>query len=410
MKTYESTHPWLKFAVDLGKAPHEFWVTLGECQSKIEHIAGVPLRPETARNLQTLFLAKGVRATTAIEGNTLTEEEVLAHLDNKLELPPSREYLKQEIDNIIAACDQIRMEAIEYEPAVCTPDRIKAFNRLVLHQLPLNEGVVPGTIPRFTVAVGRYLAAPRQDCEYLLAKLCDWLNGDDFKPTGELQIGMAIIKAIIAHLYLAWIHPFGDGNGRTARLVEFDTLLKAGVPAPAAHLLSNHYNLTRDEYYRQLDYASKSGGDVVRFLTYAVQGLRDGLREQVNLIREQQRDVAWRSYVHELFRDQGGRPAKRQRDLVLDLSRRTDPVSREALFALSPRVAGFYRGRSERTLQRDLAALQSMQLIVEVPGGTKPNGTSSAVYIANKKIIDAFLPPRRQDGMSGMIRIVDSRF
>ena len=52
MKTYESTHPWLKFAVDLGKAPHEFWVTLGECQSKIEHIAGVPLRPETDGSMQ----------------------------------------------------------------------------------------------------------------------------------------------------------------------------------------------------------------------------------------------------------------------------------------------------------------------------------------------------------------------
>lgn len=55
----------------------------------------------------------------------------------------------------------------------------------------------------------------------------------------------AIFKAVVAHLYLAWIHPVGDGNGRTARLVEFQILLSSGVPSPAAHLLSNHYNQTR---------------------------------------------------------------------------------------------------------------------------------------------------------------------
>lgn len=69
---------------------------------------------------------------------------------------------------------------------------------------------------------------------------------------------MAILKAIAAHLYLAWIHPF-DGNGRTARLMELRLLLAAGVTTPATHLLSNHYNLTRGEYYRQLDAASRTG-------------------------------------------------------------------------------------------------------------------------------------------------------
>ncbi len=38
---------------------------------------------------------------------------------------------------------------------------------------------------------------------------------------------------------MAWIHPFGDGNGRTARLLEFLILARCGmVPLPAAHLLS----------------------------------------------------------------------------------------------------------------------------------------------------------------------------
>ena len=68
-------------------------------------------------------------------------------------------------------------------------------------------------------------------------------------PIGEQSI--AILRAITAHLYLIWIHPFGDGNGRLARLVEFTILLKSGIPSIAAHLLSNHYNATAEQNCQQ---------------------------------------------------------------------------------------------------------------------------------------------------------------
>ncbi|CED92167.1 Fido domain [Actinomyces succiniciruminis] len=64
---------------------------------------------------------------------------------------------------------------------------------------------------------------------------------------------MAFILATLAHLHLTWIHPFGDGNGRMSRLLEFELLIRAGVPVPAAHLLSDHYNKTRDMYYSILE-------------------------------------------------------------------------------------------------------------------------------------------------------------
>ena len=168
MRDYESSHPWLTFKVDLSRAPHNLWVLLGECQSKIEHLAGVPLRPSTAEDLHKLYLAKGARATTAIEGNTLSEEEVLAHLDGELELPPSREYLKQEVANIVTACNGIRDELANGKCPLCSVDRIKAFNRLVLRDLPLREGIQPGEISSFNVGVARYRGAPRQDCELSL--------------------------------------------------------------------------------------------------------------------------------------------------------------------------------------------------------------------------------------------------
>jgi hypothetical protein len=48
-----------------------------------------------------IYLAKGVQATTAIEGNTLSEGQVRQKIDGKLDLPPSKQYLGQEIENII---------------------------------------------------------------------------------------------------------------------------------------------------------------------------------------------------------------------------------------------------------------------------------------------------------------------
>ena len=76
MRTYEETHPWITFRLDLNKINYRGWMLLGEAQSKCEHLSGVPLVPGAAERLNELYLAKGVLATTAIEGNTLTEEQV----------------------------------------------------------------------------------------------------------------------------------------------------------------------------------------------------------------------------------------------------------------------------------------------------------------------------------------------
>ena len=397
MRTYKKDFPWLKFQVDLRPLPVECWMLLGEARSKCEHVAGVPLLPETAERLYRLYLAKGVRATTAIEGNTLSEEEVVRRVEGHLSLPPSKEYLGREVDNVIAACNRMFREVAAGTLPPVTPERIREFNRAVLDGLDLEPGIEPGAIRTYGVGVGRYRAAPSQDCEYLLSRLCDWINGPDFD-LPEFGLAGAIVKAIIAHLYLAWIHPFGDGNGRTARLIEFQILVGAGVPMPAAHLLSNHYNETRSEYYRQLDRASATGGDTLGFLHYAVQGFVDGLRAQLIEIRDQQWEVAWKNYVHEVFRDHQTRADVRRRHLVLDLSTKTQPVKYRDLMHVSPRVAAAYSGKTIKTLARDRNVLVEMKLLKLEPGlrigerVVEPGG-----YVANKALILAFLPPRVTD-------------
>jgi len=381
MRTYEQTHSWLSFELDLRKLDYTTWVALGKAAEGIAYIGKVPLTPEAAGRLHRLYLAKGILATTAIEGNTLTEDEVLKHLNGELHLPPSREYLTQELDNIVDACNLIGDRIIEIGVSPLTPEIIKEYNRLVLRDLPLEEGVIPGTVRDHSVIVGRYRGAPAEDCNFLLEKFCDWLNSLEYPDS--MEDVYSIIVAIAAHLYFVWIHPFGDGNGRTARLIEFRYLLKAGFPTPAAHLLSNFYNLTRAEYYRQLDAASRKG-TLDDFINYAVRGLVDQLNEQMQVIRELHFDTVWRDFVYSRFR-QHSAPRARQRRLVLDLSKVKENngwVDIASIQHLTPRLAEEYARKTRKTLSRDLNFLEEEQLILRISGRVK----------ANTDIILAFLP------------------
>ncbi|MBN1607805.1 MAG: Fic family protein [Polyangiaceae bacterium] len=387
-RTYETSHPWLTFQLDAKRFDPRVWMLLGEATSKFEHLAGSPLRPDVAQKLHRVYLAKGAHATTAIEGNTLTEEQVQKLLDHELELPPSKSYLAREVQNVVDACNSIWADILGGNLDELSVDLIKQFNRTLLDGLDVGGQVVPGEIRTYSVGVLQYRGAPARDCQYLLERLVDWLNCKDFAPTESYGLALPVLGAIIAHLYIAWIHPFGDGNGRTARLVEFLVLARSGVPKPAAQLLSNHYNETRSDYYRHLDRASKDRErGVASFIRYAVQGLVDGLRTQIAEVRAQQLEVAWQNYVHARFA-RATKAEKRQRDLILALSARPEPLTAGELSILTSNLAREYASSSEagaaRKLQRDLVALSERRLVVRE--GSK--------WRANLELMEAFLAAR----------------
>ena len=231
---YIETHPWITFKLDLISAPTRFWTLLGDACARCEVISGIPLMPETAATLNLVSFERGALATTAIEGNTLSQEEVARLGRGELHLPPSKAYLGKEVNNILHVFNQM----IDLDPIPpLSLERVKYLNGAILDGLDLDDEVVPGEIRAHEVGVARYRGAPAKDCEYLLNRLCEWLNGMDTQ-LGHSQLALPIVKAIVAHLYLLWIHPFGDGNGRVARLAEYQILLSAGVPNPVTHLLS----------------------------------------------------------------------------------------------------------------------------------------------------------------------------
>ncbi len=383
--TVAESHPWIDFQLDLRKVSHVLWMLTGEARSKCEHIAGVPLRPETAASLYEIYLSKGVHATTSIEGNTLTEEQVRRHIKRTLKLPRSQKYLGDEVRNIADACNQIARDLLANPAVTLDRERIGHFNGLVLRGLEVEEHVIPGEVREYQVGVLNYRGAPWEACKPLLDRLCDWLNRDFACEDPDMKFAMSLFKAIVAHLYIAWIHPFGDGNGRTARLIEFQLLIQSGVPFPAAHLLSNHYNKTRTRYYAELDRSSKTSDGWVGFMGYAIQGFVDGLREQLAYIRDQQHQVTWENYVHKLFQGEDTPARRRQKHLVLDMPE--GETARRELTTISTRIAAEYATKGEKTLTRDLNSLMKMGLVIRKGRG----------YAPNQEVILAFLPPRCEE-------------
>jgi Fic family protein len=342
-----------------------------------------------------MYLAKGIMATAAIEGNTLSEKEVEARIEGTLSLPPSKEYLGTEIDNILNASNLVLQEVVVDGHSGLTVKALCDYNRMVLNGLSVEKDVIPGCIREHNVTVGRYRGAPAEDCEYLLNQMCEWLDSDVFQAPKGYEIVYGVLKAIIAHIYIAWIHPFGDGNGRTARLAEVRILLEAGAPSAAAHLLSNFYNQTRAEYYRQLDAASRSGGDILPFIKYAAQGLCEELREQIDVIRSEQFDVTWINYVHDMFTDRTSPSDIRRRHLVLEISKSDRPVPINSIRRLSPSLAELYADKTNKTISRDLNALDDMNLIQFRRSGVRARVEQIAAFLPVRKVSseDDVAPP-----------------
>ena len=188
-------YPWISFEVDLSLLPISVWVQLGACSSKCEHISRVPLKPLVRERLHKVYLAKGARATTSIEGNTLTEEEVRLLIDKKLELPPSKEYLGIEVDNIIRLCNEIGNDIVQGKEQAFSVERICQYNHIILNKIPLHDEIIRGKLRKHDVGVGPYKAPHWEDVPDLMDKLCEWLNSSYFQ-SGLDSCVESIIKAM----------------------------------------------------------------------------------------------------------------------------------------------------------------------------------------------------------------------
>jgi len=363
---------------------------LGQCDSIIQAISSAPVKPEYRKQMLKVSLRKGARATTAIEGNTLSEEEV-ARIDEGESLPPSKEYLQIEVKNVIEALNQIRNEVItENKAFILSPELIEKSNHVVGKNLGDQFQGIPGKFraPGHNVVVGGYRPPLGEDVAPLMVRFCEWMRDAFRYEEGKQSFQDQVIQAIVAHVYIAMIHPFGEGNGRTARLIEFYILLRAGLPDMASHILSNHYNDTRQEHYRQLDQCVRER-DLSGFIRYAVLGFRDGLKGVLDIVQANLLEMSWYKFIYDTLdsKKATGKTraiVKRRRTLALQF-----PVDRwfipDDLVVSSGILAKEYAALSPTTLMRDLTELERLELIVKEKGR----------YKGNIEIMRGYLPMRK---------------
>ncbi|MFC1551303.1 Fic family protein [Candidatus Latescibacterota bacterium] len=384
MLAYESSHPWITFSINLSKAPAKLWVILGECKSICNQISGAPLHPSFQQELYRKYYAESTLNTTAMDGNTLNEDEVRDILFGNKTVPPSKKYLAQENENILRGYDLILEHIVKYDHSGLNVATINEFNQVALDRLVLDSGVAPGQVRTSDINIPshRFKVAPAGDCPFLLEQLCTWLNSKTFDAPAGMTIEYGIIKAIIANLYLTWIHPYDKGNARTISLVEFMLLVEAGLPPVATHHFSRLYYHTKYDYFRHIENASSPGGKIVPFIMYSLQGFIEGLRDQMGIIKEHQLNTIWQNYVSEIFGDKNSIADIRRKYLVLDLSESPGPVPVSKLPELSTRLAKFYSSKTAKTLSRDIVELVSKKLLKKTPEGVS----------AKKESVQAFLP------------------
>ena len=99
---------------------------------------------------------------------------------------------------------------------------------------------------------------------------------------GEFRRHDRLIQAIATHYHIGAMHPFGDGNGRTARALEAFMLRRAGVNDVIMVSLSNYYYEHKDEYLTALYESRKKGHDLTPFLKFAL----PAVAERCNVVAE----------------------------------------------------------------------------------------------------------------------------
>jgi len=206
---------------------------------------------------------KTIAGTLAIEGNTLTEEQVTAILDGKRVMGSALELA--EVQGAIKA----------YE-AAASLDPLSVEDLLNAHRLMMGDVLsVPGEFRKGGVGIQKgehvvHVAPPADRVLGLMNELFGWVRDSEIH---------ALIKSSVFHYEFEFIHPFADGNGRMGRL--WQTRLLADwkplfLSLPLESVIRDH----QAGYYAALE-ASDQKSDCTPFIVFMLEVIEDTLAKSV---------------------------------------------------------------------------------------------------------------------------------
>ncbi|MDO5637878.1 MAG: Fic family protein [Myroides sp.] len=288
---YEITAAILKFITSIS-------LKIGEVNAKYLIKTNPTLRKQNQ--------IKTIHSSLSIEGNTLTEEQITAIIENKRVVGPEKDIL--EVLNALEVYKNINKLKPESEK-----DFLKA-HKLLLQKL-INE---PGKYRKQSVGIVKgskveHIAPPFENVPYLMKDLFEYL-----KDKNELTL----IKSCVFHYEMEFIHPFLDGNGRMGRLWQ-TLILMQDYPIfeflPFETLISKN----QKEYYNALSISDKEGKST-KFIEYMLKIIESSLsellenstrklndKERVQLFLENNENVFSRKDYMNYFKDISSATASR---------------------------------------------------------------------------------------------------
>ncbi len=210
---------------------------------------------------------KTIQASLEIEGNTLTEEQITALLDNKRVLAPQKDIL--EVQNAIKVYELLR-ELNPYKLSDLCKAHKHLMNGLIDSAGELrkkNVGIIKGSEVAHIAPGGNMIKS-------LMNDLFDYLKNEN---------DLILIKSCVFHYELEFIHPFIDGNGRMGRLWQTLILIQQ-YPVfeylPVETLIKNQ----QEEYYNVLAISDKSGNSTsfIEFMLAIILEALEGLLQSQN--------------------------------------------------------------------------------------------------------------------------------
>lgn len=238
------------------------------------------LVPKWEAKLRRQALLRNTHSSTAIEGNKLNLEQVEALSEGKDVTATNKD--KQEVLNYI--------EALEKIPALVEKGKIKVADLLNIHRI-LTKNVMQNTTDsgifrNRQVFVGKrifdgttfkevveYMPPKTEEVPQFVQEFIDWLNLDK---TWEIN---PVLLAAIVHYEIARIHPFIDGNGRTARLLATLILYLSDFDHRRIFALDDFYDRDRQAYYAALKTVQVNNGDITKWLEYFTDGVAYSVKE-----------------------------------------------------------------------------------------------------------------------------------
>ena len=266
---------------------------LAEAKGAIIALKTIPFQRRWVEELQAMQLKLEVAGTTKIEGADFSGAE----LDVAMRETPEQLFTRSQ--------RQARAAIQTYKWIPTIPNDMPITKELIceMHRRIVTgadeDHCVPGTIRKqddnVTFGAPRHRGAEGgEECNRAFDKMIEAIQ-KGFREHDELVQGLAL------HYHFGAMHPFQDGNGRTARALEALCLQRAGMRDATFIAMSNYYYDEKKQYLEALSAVREGDFDLTPFLKFGLRGIALQSQRLANEIRRHVSREVFRSLMHDLF-------------------------------------------------------------------------------------------------------------